>query len=51
MNALTRTLFWFAYSRFKDGGAREHLRQATFKEVLSEWKQHKSSNGTQLAAV
>lgn len=51
MNALTRTLFWLAYSRFKDPGAREHLRQAMLKEVLSEWKQRRDSTDEQLAAV
>ena len=51
MNALTRALFWLAYSRFKEPEAREHLRQAMLKEVLSEWKQHKSSSGANLAAV
>ena len=51
MNALTRALFWLAYSRFRDSEAREHLRQAMLKEVLSEWRQNKDSNGANLAAI
>ena len=51
MNALTRMLFWSAYSRFRDSEAREHLRQAMLREVLSEWKRHKDSSGANLAAV
>lgn len=44
MNFLTQALFWAFYSRFKDEGAREHLKQAMYCEIVGECEKQKHAH-------